>query len=156
MFRFRRATAVVVVTTLAMSTACYNQVSVGLTTPVPETRVVVGITDIGADRLANSIGVAAREVEGIFVGAVDSVWTLRVLRVDQLGGMSTTWSGEQVAFPRSALTNVRERRLNRTNSWLAAGGVVALSLLLARAAGSILGDDGNNPPIVDPGLRFSR
>ena len=137
---------------LATNTACYSHSAIGLNLPAPEARVVIGITDMGADQMANRIGLAAREVEGFVVSATDSVWRLRVMRVDQLGGFSSQWNGEEVDFPRSVMTNVREKRLNKTNSWLAAGAFVVGVALLSVAAGSILGEDGP-PPTVEPELR---
>jgi hypothetical protein len=137
---------------LVTHAACYSHSAVGLNLPAPETRVVIGITDLGANQMANSIGLAAREVEGFVVSATDSVWRLRVMRVDQLGGASSKWNGEEVDFPRSAITNVREKQLNKTNSWLAVGAFVVGVALLSVAAGSILGEEGP-PPIVEPELR---
>ena len=137
---------------LAANAACYSHQALGLNRPAPESRIIVGITDVGADQMANSIGLAAREVEGFVVSASDSVWRLRVMRVDQLGGFSSQWNGEEVDFPRSVMTNVREKRLNKTNSWLAAGAFVVGVVLLSVAAGSILGEEGPDP-IVLPELR---
>ena len=152
MFRNRVLRRIVGAILLATNAACYSHLPVGLGKPAPESRIIVGITDVGADQMANSIGLAAREVEGFVVSATDSVWRLRVMRVDQLGGFSSQWNGEEVDFPRSVMTNVREKRLNKTNSWLAAGAFVVGVALISVAAGSILGEDGQ-PPITEPELR---
>jgi hypothetical protein len=130
--------------------ACYNEVSIGMSVPQPQSRVVAQLTDIGADKLARTIGVGATEVEGIVATADDSTWQLYMLRVDQRGGASTPWNRELVTFPRSALTNVSEKRLDKKKSWMVAGAATVGAILLQRALrGAFSGDegkDGSQPP----------
>lgn len=143
----------IAVTTLVVlfATGCYTAVPIGLDVPQPETRIVAGITDVGSDRLAPQIGVAAVEIEGIVTAATDSVWRIRLKRVDQRGGVSTFWNEETVSFPRSALTGVREKRLDKKRSWMMAGLGVAGAFMLQRLASLIAAEEDNrNPPIVPP------
>lgn len=135
-------TRIVLAAVLTVATACHDRVPIGLSTPVAEVRVIAKLTDIGAQQMAGKIGPAATEIEGYIQSATDSVWSIRLVRVDQLGGYSTHWTQELVDFPRSALNAPVERRLNKKKSWLAAG-AVAVGLSLARLVFSgFAGDDG--------------
>ena len=129
---------------------CYSQVPFGMTVPKPETRVIAQLTDVGADRMAQQIGVAATEIEGIIAAADDSTWQVHLLRVDQRGGASTRWNRELVTFPRSSLTSVTEKRLNKKASWVFAGAATIGAFLLERLlTGAFAGDDegkGGGPP----------
>jgi hypothetical protein len=128
---------------LAAASACYNEVSIGLSVPQPQARVVAQLTDVGADRLAHTIGVGATEVEGIVAAADDSMWQLYLLRVDQRGGASTLWNRELVTFPRSMLTNASEKRLDKKKSWMVAGAATIGAFLLGRLTGAFSpGDEG--------------
>jgi hypothetical protein len=123
---------IALIAVLEAASACYNEVSIGMSVPQPQSRIVAQLTDIGADRLARAIGVGATEVEGIVAAADDSTWQLYVLRVDQRGGGSTPWNRELVTFPRSTLTNVSEKRLDKKKSWVVAGVATVGAFLLER------------------------
>jgi hypothetical protein len=129
--------------------ACYTQRP--LTTPVPlsATRIVAQVTDSGVIAMSNAIGAGAVEVEGVVAAADGNEWELQVVRVDYRGGRSVPWNGEQVRFPRYALTNATERTLNKRKSWLAAGVLTAGALLAARLFGAFGfggSSDGELPP----------
>ena len=132
--------------------ACYKNTPIGLGTPAPQTRVIASVTDVGSDRMANLIGVAATEVEGIVESATDSVWNLRLIRVDQRGGASTIWNRELVSFPRWALTSPSEKKLDKKRSWLFAGMIAATAFLAERLilGAFSLDDPGRGPPEVPP------
>ena len=126
---------------------CYRHVPVAA--PVPTTRIIAQVTDTGSVVMANAIGSAATEIEGVVASVTDAAWRLQLVRVDHRGGMSTLWKLEEVAFPRIALTNVREKRLDRKRSWLVAGALTAGVILVSKAfGGSLTGgsDDGGTPP----------
>lgn len=126
-------TRIALVAGFAIVTACYDRKPIGLATPQPESRVIAALTDIGAQQMAGRIGPAATEIEGYIDSATDSVWRIRLIRVDQLGGYSTAWAQEIVDFPRSALNAPVERRLNKKKSWMMAG-VVTVAAVMARYA----------------------
>lgn len=127
---------------LILATACYDQIPIGLSAPTRESRVIASLTDLGAQQMAGKIGPAATEIEGYIQSATDSVWSIRLVRVDQLGGYSTIWTQELVDFPRSALNAPVERRLNKKKSWVMAA-VAAVGVSLARFAFSgFAGDEG--------------
>jgi len=127
---------------------CYSQQPLGLTVPAPATRIVAQVTDTGMVAMGNAIGSGAVEVEGIISQADATAWRLHLIRVDHRGGTSTLWNREEVSFPRHALTNIRERKLSRKKSWLAAGAVSAGVFILSGLFGSMLGGDSDErePP----------
>jgi hypothetical protein len=136
---------------LAAASACYNEVSIGMSVPQPQARVVAQLTDVGADRLAHTIGVGATEVEGIVAAADDSMWQLYLLRVDQRGGASTLWNRELVTFPRSMLTNASEKRLDKKKSWMVAGAATVGAFLLGHLTGAFSpGDEGKGSTLPPP------
>jgi len=104
--------------------------------PPPATRIIAEVTDTGTVVMGNAIGPGATEVEGIVAAADASTMKLYVLRVDQRGGISTLWNRELVTFPRNALTNVSEKRLDKKKSWVAAGTIAAVAIIAARAFGA--------------------
>ena len=127
----------------AAFSGCYSQRP--LTAPVPTlgTDVVALLTDSGTVAMGNQLGPGVTEVEGVVAEADASSWRLLMTRVDQRGGASTLWNREPVTFPRSALTNVTVRRLDRRRSWLIAGLIATTAILAAHSFGAFtFGGDG--------------
>ncbi|HMC56542.1 MAG TPA: hypothetical protein VKH19_15305 [Gemmatimonadaceae bacterium] len=137
---------------LVAGSACFKNTPIGLGIPAPETRIIASVTDVGSDHMAKLIGVAATEVEGIVESATDSVWNLRVIRVDQRGGASTMWNRELVSFPRWALTSPSAKKIDKKRSWLFAGMIAATAFLAERLiiGAFSLDDAGRGPPEVPP------
>jgi hypothetical protein len=137
-----------VLTLASFLSACYRERPLASPAPVPTSRIIAQLTDTGAVVMAGSIGVAATEVEGIVAEADANVWKLHMVRVTQRGGGSTRWNREVVSFPRYALSNAREKGLDKRRSWIVAGlitaAVVAASLLFG---GAITGGDGPVDPV---------
>lgn len=133
---------------LLLQTACYSLQPLELSVPSAETRVVAQLTDQGTVDMSNLIGPSATEVEGIVSRADDQSWTLRLIRVDQRGGTSTPWSREEVVFPRSALTRVSVKRLDKARSWMLAAGITAAAILVGISFGvfTIGTEDTGQPP----------
>lgn len=129
--------------------ACYTQVPLETASPPPLTRVIARVTDSGAVAIGSSVGPGASEVEGVVASANQDEWTLNLLRVDYRGGVSTTWNREPVTFPRYALSNISEKRVNKARSWMAAGLFVAGAFAVTRLFG-YGGADEETPPIVNP------
>jgi hypothetical protein len=134
-------------TLISFCTACYVERPLTAPAPAPASRVVAQITDTGAVAMANVIGPAATEVEGLVAEADAGTWKLHLLRVEQRGGTSARWNRELVAFPRHALTNARERKLDKRRSWIAAAvitaAIVAGTLLFG---GGLVGGGGDGEP----------
>jgi len=141
---FRRPIACVV---LALQMGCYTTVPLAESLPAPQSRIVAQLTDQGTVDMANAIGPGAQEVEGIVVRADANSWTLRLVRVDQRGGISTPWNREEVMFPRSALTRVEVKHLDKKRSWLFAGMLTALTVIAGATFGVFtIGGEETGPP----------
>ena len=117
---------------------CYIQRPLTTAVPAPSTRIVAQITDSGAVAVGSRLGPGAVEVEGVVNNASESSWDLNLLRVSYRGGTSNAWNRELVSFPRFALSNATERRVNKTRSWLVAG-VITVGAILASQAFSEFG-----------------
>jgi hypothetical protein len=142
---------VALATLVSFFTACYTQRPIGVSVPAPATRIVAEVTDTGSVAMANTIGAAALEVEGVVAEADAGTWRLHLLRVDHRGGNSSRWNRETVTFPRYALTNVRETRLDKKRSWVVAGLATGLIVALTVLFGAVLSGntgDGEPPPPV--------
>ena len=133
---------------LPLVTACYVQKPLDVAVPAPETRIVAIVTDSGAAALSNTIGPGAMEIEGVVSEADQSQWKLQLLRVDNRFGVSNSWQRQPVTFPRNSLMNTRVKRLDKTRSWLAAGGIVSAAFIVAKIFGNVIGSD--EPPDTNP------
>jgi hypothetical protein len=143
------ARAITAVLAVGMSvTACYTQHP--LTTPVPVlgTQIVAELTDTGTVVMANQLGPGVTEIEGFVAEVNGTGWKLLMTRVEQRGVGSTYWSREPVTFPRSALTRVTQRQLDKKRSWVTAGLIAAAAIVAARSFGGF-GFGGEGPG--DPG-----
>ena len=143
--------AVACATLVSLFTGCHTQRPIGVAVPAPATRIIAQVTDTGSVAMANAIGSAALEVEGVVAEADASTWKLNLLRVAHRGGTSSRWNRETVTFPRYALTNVRETRLDKKRSWivasLATGAIVALTVLFGAVLSGSTGDGEPPPPV---------
>jgi hypothetical protein len=132
-------------------TACYTQRPLESSVPAPATRIIARVTDSGAVAIGGPVGPGALEVEGIVATADEAVWNVNLMRVDYRGGSSVVWNKELVAFPRNALSNVNEKRVSKSRSWMAAGLIAAGAFLASQMFGNFgaSGDGpggGENPP----------
>lgn len=132
--------------------ACYRTTPLPPPGPAPGTRIVAELTPQGSVEMAPTIGSGVHAVEGIAAGARQGELDISLLRVIQNGGTGVEWNREVVRFPVTALGSVGERRLDRTRTYVAAGGLAVLAVVLGRVfANSIFegsGDDGTPPPPV--------
>lgn len=135
---------------LVSTAACYMHVPLETPTPPPSTRVVASVTDSGTVALGNAIGPGAIEVEGLVAKTDVEAWELQLLRVDHRDGRSIAWNRELVSFPRGALANPTERRLDRTRSWLAAGFITVGAIVAASLFQLVGADDVSNPDPIPP------
>jgi hypothetical protein len=121
--------------------ACYTQTPISTYPPPVNTRVVANVTDSGVVAMANQLGPAAEEVEGVVAGTPGDAVSIQLTRVDFRGGSSVVWNRETVTFPRFALKGFTERRLDRKRSWMAAAGIGIGAFLAARAFQSLGADE---------------
>jgi len=128
---------------LVSTAACYTERPLSTPAPVPETRIVATITDVGAATMATEIGSGAVGLEGVIEAVDAESWSLRLLRVEHRDGRFVSWNRESVRFPSTALENVTERKLDRPRSWLT-GGLIAGAAILAARAFQMIGADTNS------------
>jgi hypothetical protein len=105
--------------------------------------VAVSLTDYGTANLGRLLGLGVGTVEGNLVTVSDSAYTLAVQLVRQRNGIETLWRGEQVAIPRVDVAEIRQRRISRSKS------AVAAVALLAAAYGAVeafIGTGSGSPP----------
>ena len=143
------ARAVALASLLALA-ACYVERPLGTSVPAPETRIAAQLTDQGTVDMANLIGGGAISVEGVVTTADASSWELSLLKVRNREGQTVTWNRERVVFPRSVLTNARERNLDTTRSWIAAGALLAGAVLASVLFDVVGGGSETSTPPVPP------
>ncbi len=131
---------------------CYSVSAVDPAGPQPGTRLVASLTPDGSQQLASQVGPRVIAVEGVLDEATAERLSLRLVRTEGANQVSTYWNQEEVNIPRPAIAQLRQRRLDRTRSYLAAGIIVGGALLLASAAGGVFAGDndgGGGPPPVN-------
>jgi hypothetical protein len=157
----RIRTAAIVLFTAGVLAGCYSRQPLRTELPAPNTRIVATVTDTGSVLLGNDLGPGVVEIEGLVSAATAQQWTLHMVRVEHRDGRNVSWNRELVTVPRAALTSLQTVELDRTRSWIAAGGLVVGSILLARAFGLQWGgdEDPRQPPgpppveLIGPGRR---
>jgi hypothetical protein len=143
-----RATSLALLGVFALQ-GCYSVKAVEAGGPRPGSRVLASLTADGSQQLASQLGPRVVAVEGVLDEATPSVLSLRLVRTEGANQVSTFWNQEEVTIPRPVIAQLRERRLDRTRSYLMAGLVVgAAALAAALTSGVFAGDDGGGiaPP----------
>lgn len=115
--------------------------------PAVGTSLSIELNDKGRVGLGDSIGSAARIIEGTSVPSPDTAYKVSVMKVSYMNGQSNNWTGEQLLIPRLFVNNVRERRFSKSRSWLM-GTAVTAAIAGFIATRGILGS-GTSPK--DPG-----
>lgn len=105
------------------SNACYTYAAVPTSQPLVEQMAEFRINDSGRAELTRQLGPGTFTVEGRVVRQDENGWTLRVYRHIDLRGQTTTWTGEVVELPRSAVELVNRRDFDRGRSVIAAAAV---------------------------------
>ena len=133
---------------------CYVQKPLATPVPAPSTRIVAQVTDSGAVAVGGRLGPGATEIEGVVASADESSWNLNLVRVSYRGGTSTIWNRELVTFPRFALTNATERRVNKTRSWMVAGLIAGGAILASQLFGEFGADTPDDGEPAPPNIRM--
>jgi hypothetical protein len=140
--------AVAILLLLPQVTGCYTYVPVTSSSVPAGTLVSAAVTDRGRVELAERIGPGVRRIGGSVVAATDTSIALSVNTIQYLDlGVPLKWSGERVQLSRGLLTDVRERKLAKTRTFVMVGlvtaGLIATSLIAIKGFG---GDSPNNRP----------
>jgi len=142
----RRATSILIAISVLATSACYSYVPVTVS-PVPGQEVALVITDRGRVALNERVGPDVDEIRGTLVDKTDSSYMLTMSEAVTLRRASTKWTGESVSVPITLVSGVREKRLSRTRSWLAAGGATAVVVAFIATRSFLVG---NSSVDIDP------
>lgn len=129
-----RGVTVVTCCTVAAS-GCYRLAPIEGSTPAPGREVRLSLSDEGSVRLAPLIGPRIGAIDGRALESSDTALVVAVQAVVAQGGRSMPWSLERLSVPRSAVSSIRSRTLDRRKTWIVAG----LSVVGAIALGDVFG-----------------
>jgi hypothetical protein len=139
----RRGQLALVAAAVLSSSACYTYAAVPTSQPLVEQSAEFRITDSGRIELARQLGPGILTVEGRVARQDEIGWTLRVYRLTDIRGQSTTWSGEVVELPRTSVEMVSRRDFDKGRSVIASA-AIAGGITLFVLSRSLLGG-GPNP-----------
>lgn len=131
---FPRSSVLILAVQVALAlllAGCHRYEPVTAATVATGSSVAVSLTDYGTANLGRLLGMGVGTIEGNLVTVSDSAYTLAVQLVRQRNGIETFWRGEQVAIPRVDVAEIRQRRISRSKS------AVAAVALLAAAYGAV-------------------
>jgi hypothetical protein len=111
-------------------------------TPDRGQEVRLELTDEGSVRMAPMIGPRIGAIDGKVIEPGDTAIVLAVQAVVAQSGRSMNWSDERLTVPRSAVSSIRTRTLDRKRSWIAAGLTVVGAIALGEVFGIGNGFDG--------------
>lgn len=142
----RRGQLAMLAAAVLSSSACFTYAAVPTSQPLVEKTAEFRITDSGRIELVRQLGPGVLTVEGRVVRQDDAGWTLRVYRLIDLRGQSTTWTGEVVELPRTSVEMVTRRDFDRGRSVIAtaaiAGGITLFVLSRSLLGGGSGPDEG--------------
>ena len=147
----RRVRVLVVGLAVMASTGCYSYSAVPMTEPLVEQNAEFRISDAGRVQLARALGPGVETVEGRIVRQDANGWTVKVYRIANIRDEVSTWSGEEVDIPASAVELLQRRNLDKQRSVVAlaavAGGVTFFVLTRSIFGGgtSVEGGGTGNP-----------
>ena len=134
MFRLR-SRVLTVFSLCLVASGCYRFTPIEGATPAAGQEVRLSLSDEGSVRLAPLIGPRIVAIDGRAVQTTDTALILAVEAVVTQAGRGMTWSMEQLTVPRSAVSSIRTRTLDRRKSWIVAG----LGVVGAIALGDVFG-----------------
>src|SRR5688572_3151388 len=112
-------------------------------------KVLAELTDQGTADFGTLLGSGIGEVEGVVTAASDSTLTPAVSLVRQRSGIEHTWKGERVLITRRSIATLREQRVSRGRTTLAAAasatGLALVTVVFGDrllGGGSIVGSGG--------------
>ncbi len=120
--------------------------------PEPGTNVLLALNDRGRVALADSIGEAASEIEGVLVSRRDSAFVIRVRAIEYLNGQRQRWTGEPLSVREDHVRNVHARRISKGRTAVVAGAISSsvIAFILSRDLFG-LGGGGRDPGNGGPG-----
>ena len=147
----RAAGPVTIAVWSAVSAGCYRYTPIETgAPPALGTEVRLRLTDAGAVSLAPLVGNRIELVDGRLVSVADTSLTLSVSGTTDRLGNETPWRGEEVAIPRTMLTGLEQRRLDRGKSYLVGG--IAAGFVAAVGIGFTIAGSGGGGKTGGPGV----
>lgn len=144
-----RARLALAVAGLVSTSACYTYAEVPIQAPLVEQRAEFRITDAGRVQLRDALGAGASVLEGRVISQDESGYSVRVYRLTNVRGESSTWTGEEVKLPLDAVESVMRRDFDKQRSLIAvaaAAGAVTLFVLSRSLLGGGLDPGSSDPP----------
>jgi hypothetical protein len=120
---------------LAVANSCYRFTPIEGAAPAPGQEVRLSLSDEGSVRMAPLIGPRIGAIDGRTMESTDTEFVVAVEAVVAQGGRSMVWNMERLTVPRSAVSSIRTRSLDRKKTWIVAG----LSVIGALALGDAFG-----------------
>jgi len=136
----------VLVGVLIAAAACTEYTPIRGVAAVPGYDVRVRLTDHGAVNLVPKIGPRARQLQGTLKQVSDTSMVVLVRRVVREGGGEDAYDGQEILIPSTDIELAETSKTSVSKSILAAGGILASALLIAKGAGDIGGGGSSRPP----------
>lgn len=132
----------VVMLAALLVTACHTYRPLAGVPPAEGMRVRLQLTDSGSTALSGYLGPQVVELRGRVTSADASAITLSVSSIKARDGSEPFWKGESATIPRALIARAEEQLLDKTRTVGAAGGGLALAVMIARGFGLV----GTNDP----------
>jgi len=120
---------------LALSSSCYRFTPIEGSAPEAGREVRLALSDEGSVRMAPLIGPRIDAIDGKVMETSDTALVVGVQAVVAQGGRSMAWNMERLTVPRSAVSSVHSRTLDRKKTWIVAGLGVVGALALGESFG---------------------
>lgn len=134
-------------------TACFSYPRAPFDSLAGLSPIRVYLNSSGSAQLTPIIGERARWVDGELLDADSVSLTVAVREVAIRDASPSTWAGERVRIPLSAVDSAGARRFNGSQTTVAAAGVTVGLLLLRAAFNGIQRPIGNGGGELPPGSR---
>jgi hypothetical protein len=128
---------------------CFSYIPAELGSMVPGQEIRLRVTPQGSSDLAAISGGGGTSVAGMLVGTDAAAIRVRVPVGVMVEGVTTRSLGQEVVIPRSQISSVERRELDRPRTVGAVAGGVAALVALVLAYGEIQ-DNPEIPPVIVP------
>jgi hypothetical protein len=126
---------------IALLGGCTSFLPVQSAAPAPGSNAEVGvmINDRGRELLGDRVGAYVERIDGRIQRRENGQLTMQVFRVTDIRGNASTWTGEIVTIPESAVLGYRPKTLSKFKTGLLIGAVTAVILTTLRMSLDIFG-----------------
>lgn len=137
---------------IALQVGCTSFLPVQSTPPAQSTNAEVGvvINDRGRELLGERIGAYVERIDGRIEKRENGQLTMRVFRVTDIRGNASTWTGEVVTIPETAVLGYRPKTISKFKTGLFIGAVAVAILTTLRMSLDIFGVPTEGPVTGGP------